>query len=91
MDDQCEFFKFFMRMKLMPSSDVVPCVLGHERERKLGVYGVVLLVELGVSFIFTDMGVAIVDSRKSRRELREVVPNIEIPKIPFLGFSIIGA
>ena len=48
MDDQYEFFKFFMRMKLMHFSDVVPWVLGHERERKLGVYGVVLLVDLGL-------------------------------------------
>ncbi|XP_027173905.1 uncharacterized protein LOC113773455 [Coffea eugenioides] len=69
MDDQYKFFKFFMRMKLMPFSDVVPWVLGHERE-SLGFMASWFLVELVVSFIFAiDTWVAIVDSRKSGREV----------------------
>ncbi|KAL3531946.1 hypothetical protein ACH5RR_005467 [Cinchona calisaya] len=68
-DDQYKFFKIFMRMKLMPFSDTVPWVIGHERE-SLGFMASWFLVELFVSFIFAiDTWVAIVDSRKSGREV----------------------
>ncbi|KAL3536264.1 hypothetical protein ACH5RR_004725 [Cinchona calisaya] len=68
-DDQYKFFKIFMRMKLMPFSDVVPWVMGHDRE-SLGFVVSWFLVELVVSLIFSvDTWVAIVDSRKSGREV----------------------
>lgn len=68
-EDQYAFFKVFVRMKLMPFSDVAPWVTGHEKESLCFVVSW-FLVELVVGFIFAvDSWVSIVDSRKSGREV----------------------
>ncbi|CAI9098000.1 OLC1v1034540C1 [Oldenlandia corymbosa var. corymbosa] len=68
-DDQYRFFKIFMRMKLMPFSDTLPWVMGYEKE-SFGFVASWFFVELVVSFMFAvDTWVAIVDSRKSGKEV----------------------
>ncbi|XP_059305832.1 uncharacterized protein LOC132057309 [Lycium ferocissimum] len=68
-EDQYAFFKVFVRMKLMPFSDVAPWVKGYEKESFCFVVSW-FLVELVVGFIFAvDSWVSIVDSRKSGREV----------------------
>ncbi|KAK4343021.1 hypothetical protein RND71_038837 [Anisodus tanguticus] len=68
-EDQYAFFKVFVRMKLMPFSDVAPWVKGYEKESTCFIVSW-LLVELVVGFIFAvDSWVSIVDSRKSGREV----------------------
>ncbi|XP_049407691.1 uncharacterized protein LOC125871144 [Solanum stenotomum] len=68
-EDQYSFFKVFVRMKLMPFSDVAPWVTGHEKESLCFIISW-FLVDLVVGFIFAvDSWVSIVDSRKSGREV----------------------
>ncbi|PHU06513.1 hypothetical protein BC332_23002 [Capsicum chinense] len=68
-EDQFAFFKVFVRMKLMPFSDVAPWVKGYEKESLCFIVSW-FLVELVVGFIFAvDSWVSIVDSRKSGREV----------------------
>ncbi|KAK4353283.1 hypothetical protein RND71_028801 [Anisodus tanguticus] len=68
-EDQYAFFNVFVRMKLMPFSDVAPWVKGYEKESVCFIASW-LLVELVVGFIFAvDSWVSIVDSRKSGREV----------------------
>lgn len=68
-DDQYMFFKIFMRMKLMPFSDVALWIKGYEKE-SLGFVISWFLVEFVVTLIFAVITwVAIVESRKSGREV----------------------
>lgn len=68
-DDQYMFFKIFMRMKLMPFSDVALWIKGYEKE-SLGFVISWFLVEFVVALIFAVVTwVAIVESRKSGREV----------------------
>ncbi|CAH9062938.1 unnamed protein product [Cuscuta epithymum] len=68
-EDQYEFLKISIRMKLMPFSDVAPWVKGHEKETLCFILSW-FLVELLVGFIFAvDSWIAIVDPRKSGREV----------------------
>nr|GEW38888.1 transmembrane protein [Tanacetum cinerariifolium] len=68
-EDQHMFFKIFVRLKLMPFSIVSPWVKGFERE----IYGFLLswfLLDTLVSFVFAvDAWIAMVDTRKSVREV----------------------
>ncbi|KAL4560516.1 hypothetical protein LXL04_032668 [Taraxacum kok-saghyz] len=68
-EDQYLFFKIFVRLKLMPFSIVSPWVKGFERE----IYGFLLswfLLDTLVSFIFAvDAWIAMVDTRKSVKEV----------------------
>ena len=60
---------FFVRLKLMPFSIMSPWVRGFEREIS-GFLFTWFLVDTFVAFIFSvDAWVAIVDSRKSGREI----------------------
>ncbi|VFQ78942.1 unnamed protein product [Cuscuta campestris] len=68
-DDQYEFLKISIRMKMMPFSDVVPWVKGHKEESVCFTLSW-FFVELLVGYVFAlDSWVAIVDSRKSGREV----------------------
>ncbi|KAK7396576.1 hypothetical protein VNO78_17679 [Psophocarpus tetragonolobus] len=68
-EDQYSFFKLFVRLKLMPFSVMSPWVRGFEREIS-GFLFTWFLVDTFVAFIFSvDAWVAIVDSRKSGREI----------------------
>ncbi|KAI3743429.1 hypothetical protein L1987_61138 [Smallanthus sonchifolius] len=68
-EDQYLFFKIFVRLKLMPFSIVAPWVKGFERE----IYGFLLswfLLDTLISFVFAvDAWIAMVDTRKSVREV----------------------
>ncbi|PWA95776.1 hypothetical protein CTI12_AA048500 [Artemisia annua] len=68
-EDQYMFFKIFVRLKLMPFSIVSPWVKGFERE----IYGFLLswfLLDTLISFVFAvDAWIAMVDTRKSVREV----------------------
>ncbi|KAL7617873.1 uncharacterized protein LOC111915215 [Lactuca sativa] len=68
-EDQYLFFKIFVRLKLMPFSIVSPWVKGFERE----IYGFLLswfLLDTLVSFVFAvDAWIAMVDTRKSVKEV----------------------
>ncbi|KAK9068468.1 hypothetical protein SSX86_012582 [Deinandra increscens subsp. villosa] len=68
-EDQYLFFKIFVRLKLMPFSIVSPWVKGFERE----IYGFLLswfLLDTLISFVFAvDAWIAMVDTRKSVREV----------------------
>ncbi|XP_024983753.1 uncharacterized protein LOC112519739 isoform X2 [Cynara cardunculus var. scolymus] len=68
-EDQYLFFKIFVRLKLMPFSIASPWVKGLERE----IYGFLLswfLLDTLVSFVFAvDAWIAMVDTRKSVREV----------------------
>ncbi|KAM7526199.1 hypothetical protein LguiA_016101 [Lonicera macranthoides] len=68
-EDQYSFFKIFVRLKLMPFSIISSWVRGYERE-SAGFLLTWYLLDLLVGFIFAvDAWVAIVDSRKSGREV----------------------
>ncbi|XP_031120284.1 uncharacterized protein LOC116023424 [Ipomoea triloba] len=68
-EDQYEFLKISVRMKLMPFSDVAPWITGHEKESVCFILSW-FLVELLVGFMFAvDSWIVIVDSRKSGREV----------------------
>ncbi|GAA0186180.1 hypothetical protein LIER_33468 [Lithospermum erythrorhizon] len=68
-EDQYTIFKVLVRMKLMPFSDVSLLIKGHERE-SAGFILTWFFVELVVGFLFAvDSWVAIVDSRKSGKEI----------------------
>ncbi|XP_076950023.1 uncharacterized protein LOC143622889 [Bidens hawaiensis] len=68
-EDQYMFFKIFVRLKLMPFSVVSPWVKGFERE----IYGFLLswfLLDTLISFVFAvDAWIAMVDTRKSVKEV----------------------
>lgn len=68
-EDQYSFFSLFVRLKLMPFSIMSPWIQGFEKE----VSGFLLmwfLVDTIVAFVFAvDSWVAIVDSRRSGREI----------------------
>ncbi|KAK1426078.1 hypothetical protein QVD17_14746 [Tagetes erecta] len=68
-EDQYLFFKIFVRLKLMPFSIGSPWVKGFERE----IYGFLLswfLLDTLISFVFAvDAWIAMVDTRKSVREV----------------------
>ncbi|XP_054800753.1 uncharacterized protein LOC129304929 [Prosopis cineraria] len=68
-EDQYSFFKLFVRLKLMPFSVMSPWVRGFEKQ----ISGFLLawfFVDTFVAFIFSvDAWVAIVDSRRSGREI----------------------
>ncbi|GKV16342.1 hypothetical protein SLEP1_g26999 [Rubroshorea leprosula] len=68
-EDQYSFFKLFVRLKLMPFSVMSPWIRGFERE----ISGFLLtwfLLDTLVAFIFSlDAWIAIVDSRRSGREI----------------------
>ncbi|KAI4349138.1 hypothetical protein L6164_009771 [Bauhinia variegata] len=67
--DQYSFFKLFVRLKLMPFSIMSPWVRGFEKEISAFLF-TWFLVDTCVAFIFSvDPWVAIVDSRKSGREI----------------------
>jgi hypothetical protein len=68
-EDQYSFFKIFVRLKLMPFSIISSWVRGYEKE-SAGFLLSWYLLDLLVAFIFAvDAWVAIVDSRKSGREI----------------------
>nr|GMC89039.1 Adenosine kinase 2 [Ipomoea batatas] len=68
-EDQSSFFNVFIRMKLMPFSDVAPWITGHEKESLCFIISW-FLVELLVGFMFAvDSWIVIVDSRKSSWEV----------------------
>lgn len=68
-EDQYSFFKIFVRLKLMPFSIISSWVRGYEKE-SAGFLLSWYLLDLLVAFIFAvDAWVAIVDSRKSGREV----------------------
>ncbi|KAJ0663468.1 hypothetical protein HanPI659440_Chr13g0490321 [Helianthus annuus] len=68
-EDQYSLFKIFVRLKFMPFSMVTPWVTGFEKE----IYGFLLswfLLDMVMSFVFAlDAWVAMVDSRKSGKEV----------------------
>uniref|UniRef100_A0A5B7AEX4 Transmembrane protein n=1 Tax=Davidia involucrata TaxID=16924 RepID=A0A5B7AEX4_DAVIN len=68
-EDQYSFFKIFVRLKLMPFSITSPLILGFEREL-FGFLFAWFFLDTFVGFIFSvDSWVAIVDSRRSGREI----------------------
>lgn len=68
-EDQYSFFKIFLRVKLMPFSVMSPWVRGFEKEIS-GFLFTWFLVDTFVTFIFSvDAWVAIVDSRRSGKEI----------------------
>lgn len=68
-EDQYSFFKLFVRLKLMPFSIMSPWIRGFEKEVSWFLFTWVLLDTL-VAFIFAvDAWIAIVDSRKTGREI----------------------
>ncbi|CAN4121530.1 unnamed protein product [Withania somnifera] len=87
-EDQYVFFKVFVRMKLMPFSDVAPWVKGYETESLCFIVSW-FLVELVVGFIFAvDSWVSIVDSRKSGREVvKEGCHLLSIMVYPAIGIK----
>ncbi|KAJ7972384.1 Transmembrane protein, partial [Quillaja saponaria] len=68
-EDQYSFFKLFVRLKLMPFSIMSPWIRGFEKEIS-GFLFTWFLIDTVVAFIFSiDAWVAIVDSRRSGREI----------------------
>ncbi|TQD97481.1 hypothetical protein C1H46_016882 [Malus baccata] len=68
-EDQYSFFKLFIRLKLMPFSVMPPWIRGYEKEIT-GFLFMWYFLDTLVAFIFSvDAWVAIVDSRKSGREI----------------------
>ncbi|KAJ7976943.1 Transmembrane protein [Quillaja saponaria] len=68
-EDQYSFFKLFVRLKLMPFSILSPWIRGFEKEIS-GFLFAWFLIDTFVAFIFSiDAWVAIVDSRRSGREI----------------------
>lgn len=68
-EDQYSFFKLFVRLKLMPFSILSPWIRGYEKEIS-GFLFAWFLTDTLVAFIFAvDAWVAIVDSRRTGREI----------------------
>lgn len=68
-EDQYSFFKIFVRLKLMPFSITSSWIRGFEKETA-GFMFAWLLLDLVVEFVFAlDSWVAIVDSRRTGREI----------------------
>lgn len=68
-EDQYSFFKLFVRLKLMPFSIMSPWIRGFEKEVS-GFLFTWALLDTVVAFIFSvDAWIAIVDSRKTGREI----------------------
>lgn len=68
-EDQYSFFKLFVRLKLMPFSVTSPWIRGYEKEIS-GFLFTWFLLDTFVAFVFAvDAWVAIVDSRKSGKEI----------------------
>ncbi|KAH9735115.1 transmembrane protein [Citrus sinensis] len=68
-EDQYSFFKLFVRLKLMPFSIMSPWIRGFEKEVSWFLFTWVLLDTM-VAFIFAvDAWIAIVDPRKTGREI----------------------
>lgn len=68
-EEQYSFFKLFVRLKLMPFSVMSPWIRGYEKEIS-GFLFAWFLLDTFVAFVFAvDAWVAIVDSRKSGREI----------------------
>ncbi|POO01693.1 Transmembrane protein [Trema orientale] len=68
-EDQYSFFKLFVRLKLMPFSVMSPWIRGFEKEIS-GFLFTWFMLDTFVAFIFAvDAWIAIVDSRKSGREI----------------------
>ncbi|KAF5747875.1 hypothetical protein HS088_TW05G00605 [Tripterygium wilfordii] len=68
-EDQYSFFKLFVRLKLMPFSVMSPWIRGFEKEIS-GFLFTWFLLDTFVSFIFAlDGWIAIVDHRRSGREI----------------------
>lgn len=68
-EDQYSFFKLFVRLKLMPFSIMSPWIRGYEKEIS-GFLFTWFLADTFVAFIFAvDAWVAIVDSRRTGREI----------------------
>ncbi|KAF7804442.1 Transmembrane protein [Senna tora] len=68
-EDQYSFFKLFVRLKLMPFSVMYPWIRGFEKQIS-GFLFTWFFVDTLVAFIFSiDAWVAIVDSRRSGREI----------------------
>lgn len=68
-EDQYSFFKLFVRLKLMPFSIMSPWIRGYEKEIS-GFLFAWFLADTFVAFIFAvDAWVAIVDSRRTGREI----------------------
>ncbi|KAM6568936.1 hypothetical protein CsatB_016921 [Cannabis sativa] len=68
-EDQYSFFKLFVRLKLMPFSVMSPWIRGFEKEIS-GFLFTWFLLDTFVAFVFAvDAWIAIVDSRKSGREI----------------------
>ncbi|XP_061345779.1 uncharacterized protein LOC133291522 [Gastrolobium bilobum] len=80
-EDQYSFFKLFVRLKLMPFSVTSPWVRGFEKEIS-GFLFTWFLVDTFVAFIFSvDAWVAIVDSRRSGREIVKEVCGRSLAKM----------
>ena len=68
-EDQYSFFKLFLRLKLMPFTVMSPWIRGFEKEIS-GFLFTWFLLDTFVAFVFAvDAWIAIVDSRKSGREI----------------------
>ncbi|KAF8396553.1 hypothetical protein HHK36_018177 [Tetracentron sinense] len=68
-EDQYSFFKMFVRLKLMPFSVTSPWIRGFEKEISRFLFTWILL-DTFVSFLFAvDCWVAILDTRRSGREV----------------------
>lgn len=68
-EDQYSFFRIFVRLKLIPFSIMSPWVQGFEKETARFLFAW-LLLDMIVEFVFSvDPWVAIVDSRRSSREI----------------------
>lgn len=68
-EDQYSFFKLFVRLKLMPFSVMLPWTRGFEKEISAFLF-VWFLLDTFIAFIFVvDAWIAIVDSRKSGKEI----------------------
>ncbi|KAI6698091.1 hypothetical protein NL676_018210 [Syzygium grande] len=68
-EDQYSFFKLFVRLKLMPFSVMLPWTRGFEKEISAFLF-VWFLFDTAIAFVFVvDAWIAIVDSRKSGKEI----------------------
>ncbi|KAF8042619.1 hypothetical protein BT93_A1069 [Corymbia citriodora subsp. variegata] len=68
-EDQYSFFKLFVRLKLMPFSVMLPWTRGFEKEISAFLF-VWFLLDTFIAFVFVvDAWIAIVDSRKSGKEI----------------------
>ncbi|OWM82412.1 uncharacterized protein LOC116207864 [Punica granatum] len=68
-EDQYSFFKLFVRLKLMPFSVMLPWVRGFDREISWFLFAW-FLIDTVIAYVFAlDAWIAIVDSRKSGREI----------------------